>query len=121
MLVLILAASGVALYRWSSSGQMDQFIENHSDPQKTPALLSFIGGVYHAFQDTKTAAHYYRWITEKYPDYKYVAKARYQLAQCYEDNHLRDQAMEQYVILKDSFTGTTYGQLGQKKFDQTRF
>ena len=100
---------------------MDQYLEKHSDPRKTPALLNVIAGAYQAFQDTRTAAYYYRWIAEKYPDYEGVARVRYELAECYDDNKMRDKALEQYTILKDSFSATSYGQMGQKKFDQHRF
>src|SRR5438034_8984313 len=99
----ILAFTCVQLYQWASSGRMDQFLDQHSDPNKTPALLNLMAGLYQAFQDPKTATFYYRWITEKYPDYKNIARVRYQLGNCYAEQNMKTLAIEQYVILRDSF------------------
>jgi hypothetical protein len=121
LFAVAVVASAVWFCDWSSSGRMDNFIERHSDPRFTPKLLSLIAGVYQTTQDSRAAAHYYRWIAEKYPDSMDIDRVRYRLAECYEDNHMRQEAMEQYTILKDSFSKTQYGRLGQAKYDRTRF
>ncbi len=106
---------------WSSSGRMDAFIQEHADPGFTPNLLFFIGESCFAMQDTKDASHYYRWLTEDYPDYSRAARVRFHLAQSYEDNNDRVRAMEQYIILKDSYSATDYGLLARKKWELSRY
>ena len=119
--IVFVALLGAWLVDWVSSGKMDAFLKQHPNPDVTPALLSGMGSIYQVFHETKSAAHYYRWLVEDYPRYRDIARVRYELAECYQDNAQKDLAMEQYTILKDSFSRTSYGELGQRKYDQTRF
>lgn len=106
---------------WITSGKMDQFIAQHKDPKITPQILCGISEVYFLAQEPKSAIRYYKWIVDEYPDYTSIAKIRWNLAECYEDTKQKDSAMEQYVILKDSFSATEYGQLALSKYQHLRF
>ena len=119
--LVLLIALMIWFEDWSSSGRMDAFIQEHSDPKITPNLLFFIGESCYTAQDSKGAGHYYRWLVESYPDFEYIARVRYHLALSCEDNGDRGRAMEQYVILKDSFTGTDYARMAKKKWELSRF
>ena len=119
--VILWAALLVWFYDWASSGRMDRFLELHPNPQVTPVVLDALSQVYGTFQESKTASHYHRWIIAKYPDYGNVVRIRYQLAQAYEDQNERALALEQYRVLRDSFTLTTYGQLAKKKVEMSKY
>lgn len=106
---------------WTSSGRMDAFIQEHSTPSVTPNLLFVLGEGFFSLRETKGAAHYYRWLLDEYPGYAYAPRARFHLAESYEENGDRARAMEQYVVLKDSFTNTSYGLMSKRKWEMSRF
>ena len=119
--IVLATALMIWLQDWSSSGRMDAYIDAHADPKITPNLLFFIGESYYTANDSKSASNYLRRLVEQYPDYPYAARARFHLGQSYEDNNERGRAMEQYIILKDSYTATVYGKDAMKKWEKTKF
>lgn len=106
---------------WISSGRMDNFIRQHPHPEWTPKIIFAFSQIYQLSQNPKSASHYYRWLTEDFPDDKNIAEIRYQLGQCYEDMKNKTLALEQYSILKSSFSSTEYGQKGTNRYNQIKF
>ena len=121
LFVGILGASVWWFSEWVTSGRVDNFLREHPHPVVTPRILYSLAGLYHGLNETKAARHYYRWIVDQFPGHKDIARIRYELAQCCEDNSDFQAAMDQYIVLKDSFTNTAYGRLGQSKFDRSKF
>lgn len=119
--ILIVAGSVYWFKDWVSSGKMDIYIQQHKNPSKTPAVLFYTAEIYSLCQEAKPASHYYRWLIEEYPDYPKIPKARWQLGRCYEELKQKDLAMEQYTILKDSFSATEFGQLGSNRYSQIKY
>ena len=122
-LIFVLVVGGLiyGLMDWVNSGKMDIFIQQHKDPSKTPVILFYTAELYKAFQQDKPASYYYRWIVDEYPEYERIPKVRWQLGQCYESLKRKDLAMEQYTILKDSFSATDYGQMGSNRYGQIKY
>lgn len=121
IVVALFVGSIVWLNDWISSGKMDNFISQHRHPTYTPKILYAISKFCYLLQQHKTASYYYHWLIEEYPDHPEIAELRWQLAQCYEEIKRRDLALEQYVILKDSFTSTEYGQLADQRYGHLHF
>lgn len=103
---------------WVSSGEMDAFIRRHPHPDYTPRILYIASQVYYICQKPNSAARYYRWIIEDYPTHHKIAKIRWQLGRSYEELSQHNMAIEQYAILRDSFSATQQGQLATKKCEQ---
>ena len=106
---------------WASTGKMDAFIEAHEDPDSTPGLLFVMAEACNTANSPENASRYYKWLVDKYPEKKFMPRVRFHLAQNYEEMGKRREAMEQYIILKDSFTLTDYGRMAEKKWETTRF
>lgn len=120
LFIILLVCAVVWSKNWVSSGRMDNFIEQHYYPKLTPKILFGLAQFYYLIQQHGTASHYYKWIINKFPDHPQILKIRWELGQAYEEIHRKDLALEQYVILKDSFTVTRYGQLAMNRWDNIR-
>lgn len=118
--IVFLVAFMIWLEDWTSSGRMDAFLETH-ETRFTPRILYLIAESCFTAQETRAASHYYRWLVEKYPDEDFIPRARFHLAESYQDLGDRGKAMEQYVVLKDSFTATHYGQIGKRRWEMSKF
>ena len=105
---------------WTSSGKMDTFLENN-EMGLTPRILYVIAESCFTAQESRAANHYYRWVVEKYPNEEFIPRARFHLAETYSDLGDRVRANEQYVVLKDSFTSTHYGQIAKRRWEMARF
>ena len=106
---------------WASSGKMDAFIEQHEHPKMTPRLIFFIGEACHTAQSAGNASRYFEWVIQKYPNKSFIPKARFHLAMSYEELGDRRKAMEQYIVLKDSYTHTSYGRTAMRKWELSRY
>ena len=122
-MIILLVVVGFMLWLrdWTTSGSMDAFLEEHENPDVTPELIFLIGEACYTAQETKAAAHYYRWAIDKYPEQKFIPRARFHLAVSLEDTGNRSGAMEQYVILKDSFSATDYGRTAKSRWEHSKF
>ncbi len=100
---------------------MDVFIEENENPNVTPKVIYWIGELCFFSQEARAANHYYRWVIDKYPEEDFMPRVRFHLAQTYEELGDKAKAMEQYVVLKDSFTATEFGVMAKKKWEMTRF
>lgn len=119
--ILVVVGAGFWFKGWVQSGRMDNFILRRQNPRTTPKILNFISGVCYLSQNTQAASHYYRWMIQDYPDHPDMPRIRWNLSQCYEDLKRKDLALEQYVVLKDSFTQTAEGQRALSAYNRTRF
>lgn len=106
---------------WASTGKMDAFIEHHESEGVTPSLLFVLGEACNTANCPEAASRYYRWLVDKYPGKKFIPRVRLHLAESYEEIGNKQAAMEQYTVLKDSFSLTDYGRMAQKKWEMTRF
>ena len=118
--VLIVVASIYGAMDWVKSGKMDLYLQKSKSPSK-PSILFYIAETCNVFQEPKSASHYYRWITEEYPDHEKAARVRWELGRCYENLKQKDLAMEQYVILIDSYSVTEYGQMAINRYGQLKY
>lgn len=106
---------------WSTSGKMDAYISQHQHPVRTPQLLNALGEFYFLCQEHKTAAHYYRWILEQYPNYGRMDRVHWRLGTCMEQTGHRPEAANHYRIVKDSFTASEYHTVATNRYNQLRF
>lgn len=121
LLVVLLMIVANWFRGWVSSGGMDQFIGQHKNDRATPQILYWISQCCYVAQQPKSASHYFRWLVNDYPTDPKISKVRWQLAKCYEETQQRALALEQYTILKDSFTNTEHGRLAVKRYEQIRY
>ena len=122
LFILALLVSLIVWFRdWVSSGKMDNFIRQHQHPEYTPKMLYGISQFYTISQNPKHASYYYRWFIEGYPTHLKIPEMRWQLGRCYEETNQKNLALEQYTILKDSFTNTEQGQLAMNRYGQLRY
>ena len=122
VIILVCLVGGMIwLKEWASSGKMDAFIEQHEDRDSTPGLLFVMGEACHTAKSPENASRYYKWIIDKYPEMKFMPRVRFHLAQNYEEMGMRREAMDQYIVLKDSYPLTDYGEMARKKWETTRF
>ena len=119
--ILLIAGFFYWFEGWVASGQMDAFIAEHKNRKYTPVLLKTIAEGCFIAQEHKSASTYYRWVIEEYPKDREIPKLRWQLGQCYEEIHRKDLALEQYEILKDSYSQTEYGQLASNRYGNLRY
>ena len=106
---------------WTSSGKMDAFLEQHENSDITPRVLFLIGEACYMVQETKAASQYYRWAIDKYPEETFIPRVRFHLGRSYDELGDRGKAMEQYVVLKDSFSETDYGRMAKRKWEISRY
>ena len=121
MVVALIVVGIIWFDDWSSSGKMDIYIRRHSNPDYTPRLLLVLGKAYAMAQQPQTATRYFLWLLEDFPDSSHVPSARFHLAQCYEDMGERPKAMQQYILLKDSYPDTSYGRTAQRRWEYSRY
>ncbi len=121
IVIIFMMAGIIWLNDWSSSGKMDLFLKNHENSKVTPKVIHLIGEAYFLSNDRQDAARYYSWLVEKYPDMPVSVRARFKLAECYEDMGERGKAMEQYIVLKDSFSATYYGVMAKRKWELAKY
>lgn len=119
--LVVLIGGFVWLKDWATSGKMDVYIEEHPDPKITPLVLQGLGELYFTMQEYKPAAHYYKRMIEKYPKHPKTDRMRWQLGRSYEEIGKRSEALEQYTILKDSYSATQYGQMGHNRYGQIKY
>lgn len=119
--VVIVIGGMIWLKDWITSGKMDAYIAAHPDPKVTPQVLLGLGEFYFTVQDHKSAAYYYRWILDSYPKTPRKARVHWQLGRSYEEIGKRGEAIEQYAILKDSYSATSYGELGHARYGQLKY
>lgn len=100
---------------------MDRAIAEHKNPRVTPKVLRVIAEVYNIFQESEPASYYYRWIVDEYPEEKDIPRVRWNLGRNYEETGKKHLAIEQYMVLIDSYSKTQEGQLAQNRYNQMRF
>ena len=119
--LVILVALMLWFRDWVSTGKMDAFIRQHESEGVTPVLLLGWGEACKTAKSPEAASRYYRWLVDKYPEKKFIPKVRFHLAESYEELKDKKAAMEQYAVLKDSFSLTDYGRMAQKKWEMIKF
>lgn len=100
---------------------MDEFLRQKKEASVTPKILYGLAETYYLFQQPVQARHYFEWLILDYPNHAKIDKIRWELAQCYEEIGERPKALEQYTILRSSYSGTHYGRLGGARYEKIRF
>ena len=121
--ILILVVVGFFLWAkdWASSGKMDVYIAGHTTSANTPDILFFISQIYYYAEKPERAIRYFRWIIQDYPGYPRSARVRWQLGRCLENTGEKNLALEQYIVLKDSYTNTEEGRRALGKYQQIKY
>ena len=122
--ILFLAVLGGFIWwvkGWVASGQMDALLMEKKQSKYTPVILKGMAEICFFAQQFKPASYYYRWVVEEYPNDPSVPKLRWQLGQSYEELHRRDLALDQYAVLKDTYSNTQYGRIASNRYQQIKY
>ncbi len=119
--VIVIVGGVIWIKDWATSGKMDAYIATHPDPKITPQILMGLGEFYFTIQDKKTATYYFKWLLEGYPKFQRAGRAHWQLGRSYEETGKKHEALDQYAILRDSYSTTQYGQLGHGRYGQLKY
>jgi TolA-binding protein len=119
--VCVVIGGYLVVQDWVTSGKMDAFIQQHQSPNSTPKILYALSQINYLAQNHKTASFYYRWLVKDYPKSDKVPQSLWELGQCYEELHDRNQAIEQYTILMSSYPNTEYGRLANGRYGQIKY
>lgn len=119
--IAIVIGSVIWVKDWVASGKMDIFIAETLSPSTAPKVLHALIELYSLTDDPKKVQAYGQWLVKEFPDYTSASRVRWKLGQAFEQSGLREQAMQQYMVLKDSFTATEAGRLAQGRWQQMKF
>lgn len=122
LILLALLVGLIVWFRdWVSTGRMDNFIRQHKHTDFTPKILYLLSQFHTFSQNPKYASYYYRWFIEDYPTHIKIPEMRWQLGRSYEEMNQRNLALEQYTVLKDSYTNTEQGRLAMNRYGRLRY
>jgi len=85
-------------------------------------VVRTIGDVYyHIFRQTDSAIHYYQWFIQDFPGDNRAPEVHWDLGRAYEELNRRDLALEQYTILRSSFSTTQQGRMALERYNRIRY
>ncbi len=115
-LIIIVVGSVMGLKNMTSSGKLDLLLREHPSPTWTPRAVYWLSQISYMSNKPRASVRYMKWLTDEYPQHPDIANVHWQLGQTYEQLNRRDMAIEQYGILKDSFSATSVGQTAMNRY-----